>query len=484
MTSVLKVVVPIFAILHVVTAYNYLFVSSNFCYTHAVYNAKIAETLQKAGHQVHFVMFKSNKFVPFNDNKLTNVTTILADDIEVMSKILSGFSIYNDVFTSDVALMKGEELDIMLGMFQHYCRSLLHNAELQEILNRTKYDALFVESIDICGAALGHLHGIKPVFFMSPVPVSEYNSYSMGIPFNPNVFPVMNRASPNGIHMTMYERFVNWYEYYDSVGNLLRRMSNGEVFQLVQHLNLPYPQELSRNAALFIQNTNEFLDLPRPVSGKQVFVGGITVRAPGTLNEETQKIYDSAKKGVIYFSFGSLADNSKLPANTTQKTAAFITHCGLNSLNEAAFAGVPLIAIPLFGDQTFNTAVVNHIGNGIHVSKLQLTEETIVKALDTVLNSPKIRSRAKELSEMLNNQPKPPQQKLVDSVVLATRYPEMYNKLTLPGAEVSFVRYFGLDLLAVVLAAATATLVFVAVGMYKMYVTVRLFTAPSKVKAQ
>src|SRR4051794_15275412 len=40
------------------------------------------------------------------------------------------------------------------------------------------------------------------------------------------------------------------------------------------------------------------------------------------------------------------------------KLQAFMTHCGMNSVNEAANAGVPFVAIPLFGDQLYNAAIV------------------------------------------------------------------------------------------------------------------------------
>ena len=44
------------------------------------------------------------------------------------------------------------------------------------------------------------------------------------------------------------------------------------------------------------------------------------------------------------------------------KLKAFITHCGLNSLNEAAAAGVPMVGVPLFGDQLYNAALMSAKG--------------------------------------------------------------------------------------------------------------------------
>jgi len=41
------------------------------------------------------------------------------------------------------------------------------------------------------------------------------------------------------------------------------------------------------------------------------------------------------------------------------KTRLFISHCGLNGMLEAAYYGVPVLALPLSGDQYQNAAKVS-----------------------------------------------------------------------------------------------------------------------------
>ena len=41
---------------------------------------------------------------------------------------------------------------------------------------------------------------------------------------------------------------------------------------------------------------------------------------------------------------------------------AFISHCGQNSANEAARAGVPILGLPLFNDQLMNAITLRHKG--------------------------------------------------------------------------------------------------------------------------
>ena len=62
-----------------------------------------------------------------------------------------------------------------------------------------------------------------------------------------------------------------------------------------------------------------------------------------------------------------------------------MTHGGYNSLTEATYAGVPLIVMPLFGDQHPNAVRVVRAGIGAMVEKDKVTEQTVVDALTKVL---------------------------------------------------------------------------------------------------
>lgn len=74
------------------------------------------------------------------------------------------------------------------------------------------------------------------------------------------------------------------------------------------------------NSTLIWENADEFAELVKPTSPKLIPIGGVGMRAAlekstgGQLDARWQKVYDSAKKGVVYMSFGSVAKSESMPA--------------------------------------------------------------------------------------------------------------------------------------------------------------------------
>jgi glucuronosyltransferase len=68
---------------------------------------------------------------------------------------------------------------------------------------------------------------------------------------------------------------------------------------------------------------------------------------------------------------------------------AFITHGGLMGTMEAVFSGVPMVAIPLFGDQFHNVKNFEDEGIAVKLDHMTITKEKVLRALREVLDNPR-----------------------------------------------------------------------------------------------
>lgn len=68
---------------------------------------------------------------------------------------------------------------------------------------------------------------------------------------------------------------------------------------------------------------------------------------------------------------------------------AFISHCGLGGMVESKYHGVPIVGIPIFGDQPGNAEILVAEGWGIKIEFAELNEDNLRKALREILDNPK-----------------------------------------------------------------------------------------------
>jgi glucuronosyltransferase len=67
---------------------------------------------------------------------------------------------------------------------------------------------------------------------------------------------------------------------------------------------------------------------------------------------------------------------------------AFVTHGGLLGTQEAIYNGVPMIGIPLFGDQYFNVESYAEKNLAVRVDLPTITEASFTKAVTEIINNP------------------------------------------------------------------------------------------------
>lgn len=86
-----------------------------------------------------------------------------------------------------------------------------------------------------------------------------------------------------------------------------------------------------------------------------------------------------------------------------QYTKLFITHGGMNSINEGLYYGVPLIVIPQSADQPIIAKQVVHVGAGIKLQMQSLTANHLREAVDHVLSDLSYKKAVSNISESFRN---------------------------------------------------------------------------------
>ncbi len=81
----------------------------------------------------------------------------------------------------------------------------------------------------------------------------------------------------------------------------------------------------------------------------------------------------------------------------------FVSHCGMNSINEAFYYGKPILALPFFGDQFYNAARIVDLGAALKVNKENLESTEIRHKVDLLLNNPSYTDKANKMSAILKS---------------------------------------------------------------------------------
>nr|CAH0105632.1 unnamed protein product [Daphnia galeata] len=97
------------------------------------------------------------------------------------------------------------------------------------------------------------------------------------------------------------------------------------------------------------------------------------------------------------------------------KIRLFITHCGLNSKQEAVYNGVPFIALPVFADQPINAQKAHDDGYAIRLDWDNLMEEILYDAIQRILFDPRPRyaRRMKQVSALMRDQIESPMDRAI-----------------------------------------------------------------------
>ncbi|CAG4945780.1 unnamed protein product [Parnassius apollo] len=221
-------------------------------------------------------------------------------------------------------------------------------------------------------------------------------------------------------------------------------------------------------------------------------VGGYHVAKPKPLPNELQKFIEESQHGVIYISFGSMLRAASIPKDKLQTIldalaklpqrviwkweakslpgkpkniflSKWLPQNDILGTTEAVYHGVPIIGMPMFGDQATNAGAIEESGFGVKINLEDLTKDNLLQKFKTVLD-PNFRANVKLLSQAWHDRPI----SAMESAVYWTEFAARYHNFTFrtPAADVPFYQYMLLDIFFILFVMPLLTLF---ISMYYIY---------------
>ncbi|XP_069682313.1 UDP-glycosyltransferase UGT5-like isoform X2 [Periplaneta americana] len=389
-----------------------------------------------------------------------------------------------------------------LSQYYESCDKMLSFHTIQELMKSDMVFDLVISESFFSDCFLPFVDKFKvPNIAMSSCLLLPWTNDRMANPDNPAFVPTL--LTPFLDKMSLSERIMNTVT---NVGlNLFFFLTERFVTENYVHKHfgesVPKLYDLARNTSLVLVNTHFSLNRPHPLVPGVVEVGGLHIRPPKKLPKDLEDYLDGAEHGLILFSMGSMLRADSLPADKRDaflqafselpqrvlwkwemrnmplqpenvKTAEwlpqfdiinhpnvrlYLGHGGLLGTTEAVYAGVPMVGIPMFGDQAMNVKAIEVAGMGLTLDLNDITKENVLRVLRTVLYEPSYRENAKRMSKVYQDRP----MSAMDTAIYWTEYVIRHKgapHLRTAALDLAWYQYFLLDVLAVIMVCVTILL--------------------------
>ena len=421
--------------------------------SHASYMTSLAEALAEAGHEVGFIMSSAQPEAEVNylRSKGVNVYRFKSS----MGPLTLKRS--NSTVATTYAITKNTTayyimLDNVIQQEKNHVFDMMDDKDLLPALKAQKFDLVVINVfvVNFNGYIIPYTLGVPYVT------VSTYfQPWVERIPALPSFvpFPLFSDYTEK---MTFFQRLHNTYLFASMSLKMARPDKVVDITwkKYLPGVTPPTPQKLRSKAALTFYNTDHIISYPVPSMPNVIYTSGLTAKPGKPLAPEYTTILDNAKEGVVLAATGMvisvvnslgekklidafgmlkvpvifkysdynkpIPDNVKifkeLPQNDLlahPKVKVYVTHCGHNSQMEALYHGVPMVCIPFFGDQHFNSARAQYKGYAIRFNIGKGLSKELAAAINEVWNNATYRDTIQRASRMFRDSPQTPCQKAV-----------------------------------------------------------------------
>ncbi|XP_063286093.1 UDP-glucuronosyltransferase 1A1-like isoform X1 [Pelobates fuscus] len=458
----------------------------------------VLDLLHQQGHHVVVIAPESTIHVSSSPSYHLKVYPVSISQAQ-MKKHISSFTF--EIFTPRPLLQKlqkiRENLKEGAELMMDTCIHMLNNSHLIQFLEESSFDAIFTDPMLPCGQILAEHLTVPSIYFMHGIPCN-LDTKASKCPLPLSYVPQMSTGLTD--HMTFTERVKN------ILFELVMSIFCNDVYVPYQELASKFLkkevilEEILSHGAIWLMRQDFVLDFPRPVMPKMVFIGGINCGETKTLNKEFEQLVNSSgEHGFVVFSLGSMVSEipidkaidiakalgsipqkvfwrytGKVPPNLAENThlvkwlpqndllahpkaRAFITHAGSHGIYEAICNAVPVVMLPLFGDQMDNAVRIEARGAGVTLNVLDMTSEDLSNALKNVIENPSYKKNIERLSALHLDRPIHPLDLAVYWVEFVMRHKGAPH-LRPAAHDLNFFQYHSLDVIGFLLLVIITTL--------------------------
>ncbi|XP_067265100.1 UDP-glucuronosyltransferase-like isoform X1 [Chanodichthys erythropterus] len=366
------------------------------------------------------------------------------------------------------------------------CEWLLYDEPLMKSLRETGFDVLLTDPFLPCGTILADSFSLPAIYFLRLIPCGLDESAAQ-CPSPPSFVPRFMTGFSD--KMTFPQRVKNTIMAVFDVF-LCRILFAGadELASRYLQKDTTY-KELLGNGAVWLLRYDFTFEFPKPQMPNMVQIGGINCAKKGPLTKELEEFVNgSGEHGFVVFTLGSMVSQlpeakareffeafrqipqrvlwrytGPVPENAPKnvklmkwlpqndllghpKIKAFITHGGSHGIYEGICNGVPMVMLPLFGDQGDNAQRLVSRGVAEALSIFDVTSEKLLVALSKVINDKSYKEKMTELSAIHRDRPIEP----LDLAVFWTEFVMRHkgaDHLRTAAHELNWIQYHSLDVI-------------------------------------
>ncbi|XP_036774038.2 UDP-glucuronosyltransferase 2B31-like [Manis pentadactyla] len=476
-------------------------------YSHWINIKAMLDELAHRGHEV--VVLASSASILVDPTKSpaikfeifpTSLTKVEFEDLFGQMVSRWTYDLPKETFWTYFSLM--QEIGVKYSdCIEKLCRDVVLNRKFMTRLQESRFDVILADAVGPCGELLAQLLNTPLVYTIRASAGYTFEKYGGGLPLPASYVPVI--FSELSDKMTFKERVKNmiYVLYFDFWFQIFNEKRWNQFYS--ETLGRPTTlYELMRKADIWLIRTYWDFDYPHPLLPNFQYVGGLHCKPAKPLPEEMEQfVQSSGENGIVLFTLGSMVSNmseeranviasalaqipqkvlwrfdGKTPDTLGQntrlykwipqndvlghpKTKAFITHGGANGIYEAIYHGIPMVGIPLFGDQPDNIAHLEVKGAAVRLDLGTLSSTDLLHALKRVIDDPLYKENAMKLSRIHHDQPMKPLDRAVFWIEFVMRH-KGARHLRPASHDLAWFQYHSLDVIGFLLA-CVATALFV-----------------------